>query len=248
MALMKYDKILLDIKTKIESGIYAFQELIPSETLLTGQYQCSRNTVRRAITQLAEKGYVQSMHGKGVRVIYQPSKQSAYSLDRIESFKETTSREEGKITTAVLLFTELLVDDKISLRTTFPIGTEIYYIQRIRHFDEKALIIDHNYFRKDVVADLSKEIAQGSIYEYLEETLHINIVTTKRTVTVERITELDEIHLELNDANCVAVVSNFTYNDEGIMFEYTQSRHCVDHFIFHDHAHRVKQNRSADYF
>lgn len=245
MAQMKYDRILKDIRLKIETGEYAFQELIPSEAILTKQYQCSRNTVRRALNELAEQGYVQSMHGKGVRVIYQPFKQpSTYSLDRIESFKETTLREQEAVTTKVILFAELTADEKISQRTTFPIGTEIYYIQRVRYFNGRALIIDHNYFRKDIAAGLTKELAEGSIYEYMEDSLGINIVTTKRIVTVERITELDETYLELNDANCVAVVSNFTYNDGGVMFEYTQSRHCVDHFIFHDNAHRVKIKRN----
>lgn len=241
MSGIKYDKIMLDLKEKIEHEEYSFQEMIPSETSLTSLYQCSRNTVRRALDELIKLGYVQSMHGKGVRVIYQPQKRSVYSLDQVESFKETTKREESVVSTRVVLFTDIIVDDKISKRTTFPVGTEIYYIQRVRYFDDKALIIDHNYFRKDVVPGLSMEIAQGSIYEYLEDVLNVNIITTKRIVTVERITGLDEKHLELNGANCVAVVSNFTYNDEGTMFEYTQSRHCADHFIFHDFARRMNR-------
>lgn len=237
---IKYDKIYQKIKNKIENQEYLFQELIPSEMHLTEEYGCSRNTVRRAISSLVTEGYLQSMHGKGVRVIYQPYMQSQYSLGRIESFKEAAERNNKQAQTKVVLFAELEVDDKIAQRTTFPIGIEIYYIQRVRYMEGKALIIDHNYFRKEIAPGLTKEIAEHSVYEYLEKVLHVNIVTTKRMMTVERVMELDEKYLELSDMNCVAVVSNSTYNDDGVMFEFTQSRHRPDYFVFYDQAQRTK--------
>ena len=48
------------------------------------------------------------------------------------------------------------------------------------------------------------------------------------------------IYLELcpEDYNCMAVVSSYTYNSDGIMFEYTQSRHRPDYFHFQDNAVR----------
>ena len=57
-------------------------------------------------------------------------------------------------------------------------------------------------------------------------------------MTVEKVTENDEKYLDLNirDYNCVAVVSSQTYNSDGVMFEYTQSRHRPDHFRFYDTA------------
>ncbi len=51
-------------------------------------------------------------------------------------------------------------------------------------------------------------------------------------------TEIDEKYLELGDYNCLAVVSSQTYNSDGIMFEYTQSRHRPDYFRFQDNATR----------
>lgn len=127
---------------------------------------------------------------------------------------------------------------KISGRTGFPVGAELYYVQRLHYLDEKALIINHNYFLKNIVTDLTKEIAENSIYEYLENVLHISIVTSKRIMTVEKMTEIDEKYLDLGDYNCLAVVSSQTYNSDGIMFEYTQSRHHPDYFRFQDNATR----------
>ena len=57
-------------------------------------------------------------------------------------------------------------------------------------------------------------------------------------MTVERATPVDEKYLELNDYNCLAVVTGQTFNADGIMFEYTQSRHRPDYFCFQDTATR----------
>ena len=240
MAKTKYDQIYAELRTRIEQQEYGFQELLPSENTLVKEYGCSRNTVRRAIGRLADEGYVQSLHGKGVRIIYQPGQLSEFMLSGIESVKEAVARNQKEYRTKVVCFAELTVDQRISARTTFPVGEEIYYIQRVRYIDGEALILDHNYFLKEVARDLTPEIAEQSIYAYLEQELGENIVTTKRKVTVERASQIDEMYLELGDYNCLAVVSSMTYNADGVMFEFTQSRHRPDKFAFYDLAHRVK--------
>ena len=180
------------------------------------------------------------MQGKGVRNIYQPSEQTAFTIGEIESFAESAARNGQEARTHVALFTELCLNHKQSATTGFPENAEVYYIQRIHYLDDVPLIINHNYFLKEAVPGLTKEIAEHSIYKYLEETLHMTIINSKRIMTVEKVTEIDEKYLDLNirDYNCVAVVSSQTYNSDGVMFEYTQSRHRPDHFRFYDNAVR----------
>ena len=62
MASAKYDRIYAELRDRIEQGEYGYQELLPSENTLVGEFDCSRNTVRRAIQNLADDGYVT---GKG---------------------------------------------------------------------------------------------------------------------------------------------------------------------------------------
>jgi len=240
MAKTKYLEIYSDLKNKIESALYGYQQLLPSENTLVKQYECSRNTVRRAIGNLVTDGYVQTIHGQGVRVIYQEFDQNELLFGGIETFKESSLRNKTDYKTEVVLFQELVADETIQQVTSFPVGTEIYYVQRVRYLDDVPLILDYNYFRKDVVKDLTKEIAEDSIYEYMENVLNESIITTKRRMTIEKVNESDEQNLNLNDYNCVAVVTNYTYNADGIMFEFTQSRHRPDKFVFFEQAQRVK--------
>lgn len=234
----KYDTIYQVLRERIENGTYALQQLLPSEAHLTNEFACSRNTVRRAIRMLSAEGFVQSVRGKGVVVIYESGRQSVFSLNRIESFTEASTRNKRNYKTRILLFSELTTDSHIHRRTGFPIGCEIYYIQRLRYIEDVPLIMDHNYFRKDIAIGLTKELAQGSIYAYLEQELGVTITTTKRIIRVEPITEHDETYLQLDGCNCVATVNNSTYNSDGVMFEFTQSRHSPKCFEFHEISHR----------
>lgn len=235
-----FEIIYRDLKQKIENGEFAYQELLPSEHAMVSIYKCSRNTVRRAVALLAEDGYVQPLHGKGVRVIYQPVKQAAFTIGGIESFKESAARNKKKVITRVVQFTEITADERLTNKTGFPLGSELYYILRVRYLDNKALILDHNFFLKKAVPGLTVEIAERSIYDYIEQELGMQIVTSKRTMTVERAAPADEKYLELRDYNFLAVVSSQTFNAAGILFEYTQSRHRPDYFCFQDTAKRKR--------
>ena len=61
-------------------------------------------------------------------------------------------------------------------------------------------------------------------------------------MTVERATELDNTWLQLGDYNCLAVITSQTFNADGIIFEYTESRHRPDYFCFQDTATRKQFN------
>lgn len=235
-----YENIYRDLKEKIENNIFSYQELLPSENTLIQTYSCSRNTLRRAVGLLVTDGYVQTIQGKGVRNIYRPAEQTAFTLGEVESFRESAIRNGRKPNTRVLLFTEFRVDKNLALKTGFSENAEIYYIQRLHYLDDQPLILNHNYFLKEAVPGLTREIAENSIYNYLENELNMTIVNSKRIITVEKITEIDEKYLELNakDYNCMAVVSSQTFNSSGVMFEYTQSRHRPDYFRFYDNAVR----------
>lgn len=228
----KYTAIYEDLKKKIEDGIYPPQSCLPTEFELVEIYSCSRNTIRRAVQELSALGYVQSIHGKGVVVIYQKSSWSDFSIGVIESLKEAALRNKAEYRTKVLVFTEFVVDERLHRRLGFEPGSEVYYLQRVRYFDNIPVILDNNWFLKSVVPGLTEEIAADSVYNYMENVLGQSIVTARRVLTVEKASEIDRKYLDMGDYDCLAVVTSRTFNADGVMFEYTQSRHRPDRFVF----------------
>lgn len=236
----KYEKVYADLRNKIETQEYIFNSLVPSENELTKIYSCSRSTVRRALSELINRGYVQVRQGSRVRVIYEPVERNIFKISGIESFKEAAIRNGFTYDTKVVLLEKIIADEEISSRTGFKIGDELYDVRRVRYINDKALILDKNYFLVSVAHDLTEEIARKSIYDYLENTLNVKIMTSKRKMTTELATSEDKKYLELADYNCLAIVSGRVFSGDGIQFEYTESRHRPDYFCFEDTATRHK--------
>ena len=236
----KYEGIYHSLKKRIEAQDYPYQSLLPSENTLIEEYDCSRNTVRRALAELVADGYVQAMQGRGVRVIYQPVGKTTFTIGGIETFQETARRNHLRAVTKVTKFETLIADERFAAKSGFSVGDELWSIERVRYLDGKALILDVNYFLKEFVPGLTPQIAANSIYDYIENTLGMQIITSKRRITVEHTTARDEKLLDMDSYDCVAVVVNQTFNASGLLFEYTQSRHQPDYFCFQDIATRKK--------
>ncbi len=62
---LKYYQIIEDIKKQILSGDIPAGGKLPSENELSASYHVSRQTVRKAIAELTNAGYVYAVHGKG---------------------------------------------------------------------------------------------------------------------------------------------------------------------------------------
>lgn len=64
-----YSKIIDDLNLKIGLGEYAVGMLLPYEKQLAGQYHVSLSTVRKALSELEQGGFVRTINGKGTIVI-----------------------------------------------------------------------------------------------------------------------------------------------------------------------------------
>lgn len=238
----KFDKIYADLKNKIERKVFSFNTFLPSENELTKIYSSSRTTIRRALSELIIRGYIQTNQGSRIRVIYEPIERNVFKIGGIESFKEAAIRNGFSYDTKVICLEIISADEEISARTGFKVGDKLYDVRRIRYVNNKALILDKNYFLVSVAKGLTEEIAKNSIYDYLEDELKVKIMTSKRKITAELATFEDKQYLELEDYNCLAIVSGRVFNSDGIQFEYTESRHRPDYFCFEDTATRHKFN------
>ena len=66
------------------------------------------------------------------------------------------------------------------------------------------------------------------------------------TVLLLLVTQMDEDSLDLKGYDTLAVVTGQTFNSEGVMFEYTQTRHRPDYFTFQTTALRNKKKANTD--
>ena len=62
----KYMQVYKVLLSRIEQGIYPVGSCLPSETELINEFQVSRITVRRALQDLEDNGYVKRKRGKRI--------------------------------------------------------------------------------------------------------------------------------------------------------------------------------------
>jgi GntR family trehalose operon transcriptional repressor len=238
----RFESIYRELKRQIEDQTFQTKSCLPSEHHLTTTFGCARNTVRRALAQLASEGYVQPIHGKGVQVIYHPKDKAEFVVGGIESFREAALRNHRVPGTKVIVFEEMEISPEMSEITTFPVGSVVWHIERIRFMDNIPLIRDINYFLKSEVGELTPEIARESVYQYFENELRMQITMARRRITAERASREDIENLELDryGYDFVAVITGKVFNSTGTLFEYTQSRHRPDAFYLYDTAVRSR--------
>ena len=237
----KYESIYQTIKDEILAGSYVSGDLLPSENEYTKRFGCTRNTIRRALAMLTQEGFLLPRHGRGVQVIWQPQKgRSIFSLGGIESLREAADRNQVSMKTRVVRFEERICDEKLSELTGFDVGEHLLFVERVRKINGEAIILDTNYFLKSETEGLTAEIAEHSIYRYLEEVRGMNITTSLRRVTAEKAVKRDYRYLDLQEYDFLLVITGQVFNSSGVMFEYTQSRHLPEYFCFMDTAVRQK--------
>ena len=236
MTSSKYLRIYEYLKNKILLNEFEKDKKLPSENELTSLFNVSRNTVRRAIDMLASQGLVSSVHGKGVFVL--DKKPFEFLVDGLQSFKEVSTQNNINYNTIIPVFDNVVVDKDLHIKTKFPIGSKLFKILRIRNIDNFNVILDLNYFNSDIIKGITKDIAYDSIYYYIENELNLKISGAKKIVSVVPATDMDKKYLDLLEHNFVAVITNFVYLDDGTLFEYTESRHRPDKFIFNTFARR----------
>jgi Transcriptional regulators len=240
----KYNVIFQTLRQRIEEGEYQFLSLLPPENALALEFACTRTTVHKALSLLADQGHVLPMRGRGVQVIYRrrplPSNSSStFLLGGIESLKEAASRNGFSLQTRMLSLEEGRVEDELAERSGMSKGDRILLLRRLRLLNDIPLILDVNVFLKSVVPHLTKRIVESSIYSHLEKKLKVTVGSARRTVTVERATEEDTSLLHLGDMGCVVAVTSSTFDMDGLLFEYTVSRHSPIGFEFNTTARRL---------
>ena len=231
----KYQEIFNDLQEKILNGSYLAGVLLPTEKELQDQYQVSRDTVRKALRLLTEKGLIQKVQGRGSQVLKQELLN--FPVSGLTSYKELVDSLGLNSQTRVISLDLMTVDEQTALQTGFPEGSQVWKVLRTRSIDGVVSVLDLDYLAKDCVPNLTQEIAQTSIYAYLVEDLGLDISYAQKKNTIQDSTERERLLMDNQDDYLVLIRSR-VYLGDTRQFQYTESRHKIDKFQFVDFARR----------
>lgn len=233
----KYKKVYQDIKKKIEDQVWSTGQTLPTENELMEIYSYSKDTIRKALSLLEMDGYIQKKQGKSSIVIEHGLMKEQY-LSEIKTAGELNKRSKHQIQTE--LTSLYIVQGQDNLMSTFEVDDKVdfYRVSRVRTIDGERLEYEISYFDRRVVPYLSKEIAESSIYRYLEEELKLTISHSRREISFRFANEEEKQLMDLADYEMVVVVTSVTYLSNGQAFQYGTISYRPDKVSFVSMAKR----------
>jgi len=152
---------------KIQSNVWPPESRIPPERELCDQYQVSRITVRKALDELEQGGYIYRKQGKGTFV---KQKSINQKLSKFYSFSEELRNRGIKEEAHMISFRTTPADDRIAGFLNIPAGAMVYKIKRLRTMDEDPYGVESSYIPVSVVPDLtSNEVESMGLYNSLRK-------------------------------------------------------------------------------
>ncbi|MEK6190548.1 MAG: trehalose operon repressor [Carnobacterium alterfunditum] len=232
----KFNKIFLDLEAAILNQSFISGDLLPSENELVKTYNVSRETIRKALNLLLEKGYIQKLQGKGSVVL--DIKRFDFPVSGLTSYKELQDAQQMNSQTIVVHNGLQPISEDLANHLKLPLDTPVLYLERLRKVNGEVVIIDKDYLLASIVPTIPTDAAEDSLYHYIEHTLGLTISYAQKEITVDPITEEDKRLMDLEDDTHVVVVRSDVYLEDTTLFQHTESRHRLDRFRFVDFARR----------
>lgn len=230
-----YQVIENDIKDKIQKGELKHGDMIHSENELKDMYFVSRMTVRQALNNLVNEGYLYRHKGKGTFV---NNIKIEKKMQGLIGFTEEMRRMNKRVRSKIITFDTMKADDEIASKLFLKSGDDVYSIERIRYGDDIPVLFERLYIPVSIFKDMDQKIMESSFYEYIENQLNIKISYCIQTLEAKssnpRVSEM----LEIQKSSPVLFMTRNTFLDRGFPFEYVKAYYRADQYRFIQHSVR----------
>lgn len=168
---MLYKKVMLDLRSRIDSEEFPIGVNLPTEKELMAHYAVSRITIRKAIDELVSLGLVEKRQGAGTTVIGKTLVSSMLTLRSTKEYLTDSIKLEYKICEFSL------IDPDEELAGILNIGKDekVYFIRRFKQVNGVTSVYEDSYMPAYLYPKMNVMSLEGSKYRYLEEDLGFEI-------------------------------------------------------------------------
>lgn len=150
---------------KIETGEWEYNHKIPTEPELCELYKISRQTVRLAIEDLKNKGYVCKKQGLGTFVTHPKVEEKIFSF-RFYDNEESATKQIKKILKFEIIDADEVVREKLMLGE----GSKVFFIHRLFYNDGIPTTVTDSYIPFELCPVLQEEaVKKDGLYCTLEK-------------------------------------------------------------------------------
>lgn len=167
MATPKFAEIKQSILARIESGEWEEHSRVPSENQLAEQFECSRMTARRALTELVESGVLERTQGLGTFVAELKSQSSMMAIRNIAD--EIKDRGHG-YSVKQLELTSIDAIAPIAIALGLETGCQVFYSVLVHCEDGVPLQLEERFVNPKLIPEyLGQDFTSQTPHEYLSQ-------------------------------------------------------------------------------
>lgn len=225
-----YDKLL----NRIINNEFKDTNKLPSETELQEYYGVSRITIRRAIQDLQNDGYVMKFSGKGTII---QSQKFILDLQKLDSFSNETKIKGIDSYSILVKFENIFPPIKVKNALNLLNNDKVYYIERIRCMNNSKIGVHKSYISQKSGIILNQNDFNDkntSLYEQLKKQ-NIQLYSAQENIEAIMPSEYIQNLLELSSNIPIFYRERLTFdiNDEPI--EYVEMFYRSD-----DYKYKIK--------
>lgn len=211
-----YRQIKQKLIADIQMGILEPNARLPSERQLVEEFGVSRITVRQALTELVQEGYLYTQPARGFFVAQQPK---PYELNVLLSFT-ASARERGLIPGSRVLDSGIIpASQALSRQLLVPLGAEVVSLVRLRLINNEPVRVEHVWLPHDRCPGILKyDLSKESLYAILHDQYGVVLTRAYATIRARLASAQEREWLGLADPDAVVTVDqlSFTQDDRPI--------------------------------
>lgn len=201
---------------------------------LINQYQVSRTTIIKALDRLERKSVIYQVQGSGI-FVRQRKKKGYLNLVTSNGFTEDLGNLAGGV--QVLTLDVIFPNDEVQTNLNCQADDEVYYVKRLRYLDGKIYALEQSYYLKKLIPYLNREIAENSIFEYIDHAYQINIGFSDKYLELIAIDELTGCYLQLPAGTTALFMQEIFYTNSGEPFDFSKVIYHKDNAKFCVQSH-----------
>lgn len=178
----RYQQIAAQLEQELR-GAYRSGDYLPSEQQLAERYQVNRHTLRRAVDELVERGWLQRRQGIGILVLMRPYD---YPLHANARFSQNLLDQGSDPTSERLLAVLRPCIEHVAKALSLDEGTTVIHLRTLRRVNGVPVcVIDH------YLPDLSwwpalQQFNSGSLHQFISQHLQQPLSRSQTRISARR--------------------------------------------------------------
>lgn len=224
-----YFQIKQEIIKLIKSGVYKTDEKLPTEMEFCRALDISRPTIRQALQELINEGYITRQKAKGTFV--SKPKVEGFFFKQLTSYNDEMQQLGLTPSTNVLVQEVIEANIEIAEALQLNENKKVLHLARLRYADQQPMVYVHTYIPCAVFPNINEydfSNQTASLYELMKHNYKTPIAYVDRTIEASNATNDIASLLQIEEKQAIYTITTTAYNKADQPIEYSIAKYRGD--------------------